>query len=120
VPHRRLAGRLILLVEDEPVIAVDVEKALREAGARVVTAGYLKSGLYTTVHPDLSAAVVDLHLGDGSGTMICRELQRLGVPFVIHTGYPHILTAGEWPGTAVISKPAPTEQIVSTLAGMLD
>jgi hypothetical protein len=33
-----------------------VEKALREAGARVVAAGYLESGLYTTVHPDLSAA----------------------------------------------------------------
>ena len=33
-----------------------MEKALREAGARVVAAGYLESGLYTTVHPDLSAA----------------------------------------------------------------
>jgi ActR/RegA family two-component response regulator len=102
------------------LFAPDVEKALREAGARVVTAGYLESGLYPTVHPDLSAAVVDLHLGDGSGAIVCWELQRLGVPFVIHTSYPHMLTAGEWPGTAVISKPAPTEQIVGTLAGMLD
>lgn len=120
MPHRRLAGRLILLVEDEPLIALDVEKALRGAGARVVTAGYLESGLYTTVHPNLAAAVVDLHLGDGSGTTICRELQRFGVPFVIHTGYPHMLTAAEWPGVAIISKPAPAEEIVSALAGMLN
>jgi ActR/RegA family two-component response regulator len=84
VPHRRLAGRLILLVEDEPVIALDVEKALREAGARVVTAGNLESGLYPTVHPDLSAAAVDLRLGDGSGAIVCRELQRLGVPCHSH------------------------------------
>jgi hypothetical protein len=31
-----------------------------------------------------------------------------------------MLTAGEWPGATVISKPAASEQIVNTLAGMLD
>jgi DNA-binding response OmpR family regulator len=70
VPKKRLDGRVILVVEDEPLVALDVVKALRAAGARVLCAGYLESGLCTTEHPELSAAVIDLHLGDGSGTVV--------------------------------------------------
>jgi ActR/RegA family two-component response regulator len=119
VPSRRLAGQLILLVEDEPLVALDVEKALRAAGARVISAGYVESGLYTTEHPDLSGAVVDLHLGDGNGTAICRRLRHLHVPFVVHTAYPPAVIAGEWPDVPIISKPAPTEQIITALASLL-
>lgn len=56
----RLDGRVILIVEDEPLVALDVIKALRDAGARVLSAGYVEFGLYTTENPDLSAAVIDL------------------------------------------------------------
>jgi DNA-binding response OmpR family regulator len=120
VPTRRLAGRLILVVEDEPLVALEVEKSLRAAGARVVSAGYVETGLYTTDHPDLSAAVVDLGLGDGNGTEVCRRLRHLQVPFVLYTGYPTMLIASEWADVPVISKPAHPEQIVTTLVSLLD
>ena len=116
---RPLAGRLVLLVEDEPLIALEVDKALRSAGARVVSAGHLESGLYTAEHPDLSAAVIDLHLGDGSGIAVCRRLRHVGVPFVIYTGYPRLLVASEWPDVPVVSKPALPDDIVSLLVGLL-
>jgi ActR/RegA family two-component response regulator len=87
MPGRQLAGRPILLVEDEPLVAIDVER--RAAGARVICAGFVESGLFTTEHPDLSGAVIDLHLGrDGNGAAVCRRLRQLGAPFVVHTGYP--------------------------------
>jgi CheY-like chemotaxis protein len=120
VSGRPLAGRLIPIVEDEPLIALEIDKALRAAGARVVSAGHLESGLFTTEHPDLSAAVVDLHLGDGSGTSVCRRLRHLGVPFIVHTGYPRMLVEKEWPEVQVISKPALPGQIVTAIARMLD
>jgi ActR/RegA family two-component response regulator len=119
LPNAHLAGRLILLVEDEPLVALDVEKALRAAGARVVSAGYVESGLYTTKHPDLSAAVVDLGLGDGNGMEVCRRLRDLGIPFVIHTGFPTMLIASEWPDVPVISKPADVKQIVDSLTRLI-
>ena len=118
-PNRPLAGRLVLLVEDEPVIALEVDHALRTAGARVVSASHVETGLYTTEHPNLSAAVIDLHLGDGNGAVVCRRLRHLGIPFVVHTGYPRMLVESEWPDVPVISKPAPPGQIVATLAGLL-
>ena len=117
---RRLAGRLILIVEDEPLVALEIDRSLRAEGARVVSAGYLESGLYSTEHPDLSAAVVDLHLGDGSGTALCRRLRRLGVPFLVHTGYPAMLIAPEWADVPVICKPAPPGEIVAALVDLLN
>jgi CheY-like chemotaxis protein len=121
VPSRRLAGRLILLVEDEPLVALDVETALRGAGANVLSAGYVESGLYTTEHPDVSAAVVDLRLGrTGDGTTICRRLRQLGVPFVVYTGYPAVLVTSEWPDVPVISKPADAKQIVDSLVRLIE
>jgi CheY-like chemotaxis protein len=111
----RLSGRLILIVEDEPLIALDIIIELRAAGARVLSAGYLESGLFITEHPDLSAAVIDLHLGDGSGTAICRRLRQLRIPFVVHTGYPAMLLAEECRDVPVISKPARPGQIISEL-----
>jgi DNA-binding response OmpR family regulator len=106
-------------VEDEPLVALDIAKALRGAGARVLSAGYADSGLSTTGHPDLSAAVVDLHLGDGSGSAICKRLQERKLPFVIYTGYPRMLTGSACTGAPIITKPARPDEIVSVLAGLL-
>jgi ActR/RegA family two-component response regulator len=119
VALKRLDGKVILVVENEPLVALDVVKALRAAGARVLCAGYLESGLCTTEHPKLSATVIDLHLGDGSGTVICSRLRERGIPFVIHTGYPPMLVAREWLDVPAISKPAQTDQIISALIGAL-
>lgn len=107
------------MVEDEPLVALEVGKALRDAGATVVSAGYVEAGLYTTEHPDLSAAVIDLHLGDGSGTAVCRRLRQLHV-LVMHTGYPRMLIEQQWPDVPVISKPATPDQIVTAIARLLE
>jgi DNA-binding response OmpR family regulator len=119
VSKNRLAGRVVLVVEDEPLVALEVTAALRAAGARVLTAGYLETGLFTTDNPEVSAAVIDLQLSDGNGTAICRRLHHLGVPFVIHTGFPQMLISGEWLDAPVISKPTRPEQIISALIGLL-
>ena len=113
----RLAGRFVLIVEDE--LSLGVTAALRAAGARVLTAGYLEAGLFITEHPELAAAVIDLHLSDGNSTSICRRLQHLGVPFVVHTGYPSMLPCAEWPDVPVISKPARPGQVIAALVYLL-
>ena len=117
--NRCLTGQVVLLVEDEPLIALEVEHALRTAGAKVIAAGGVEFGLSTTDHPGLSAAVIDLGLSDGNGTTVCRRLRDLGIPFVVHTGYPPLLFASEWPDVPIISKPAHVEQIVTELASLL-
>jgi DNA-binding response OmpR family regulator len=108
-----------LLVEDEVLIALDIGRALRAAGARVVSAGYVESGLYATEHPYLSAAVIDLHVGGEDGTAVCRRLRQLGVPFVVYSGYPAAEIAEEWPDVPIIPKPTRTPEIVVALVRLL-
>jgi CheY-like chemotaxis protein len=115
-----LAGRLVLVVEDEFLIALDLQEALRSAGARVVSAGYVEAGLYMSDHPALSAAVVDLRLGKGDGLTICQRLQRLGIPFVVHTAYSAEDVRQRCPNAPIIRKPARPELIIAALMSVLD
>ena len=53
-----LTRRNILVVENEPLIALDIADCLRAAGASVRTAHSLAAGLRLAAHRDLSAAVL--------------------------------------------------------------
>jgi DNA-binding response OmpR family regulator len=112
-----LSGRSVLVVEDEPLIALDIADGLRTAGASVYCAHNLRDGLRLAMHPDLAAAVVDFGLSDGEGTALCEKLHERGVPFVLHSGYKHVSEACR-SGT-VVPKPAAPQQLVQTIERLL-
>ena len=112
-----LKGHSILVVEDEPMIVLDIVQGLQSAGARVLTAHSLEDGLQLATQSELSAAVLDFGLSDGEGTAPCQCLKQRGVPFIIHTGYtppPDACGSG-----IVITKPASAEQLVAAIQGLL-
>jgi DNA-binding response OmpR family regulator len=112
-----LAGRTILLVEDEPLIALDICDCLQGAGASVLSAHTLSAGLRLASHPEVSVAVVDFRLGDGDGTAICDRLKDRGVPFVLYSGYDTI--AKDCGAGIVLPKPATPEQLIGSVVRAL-
>ena len=58
----RLSGRTILLVEDEPIIALDIMQTLEDEGAVVVTANSLSGATILVEQDGLSAAIMDFGL----------------------------------------------------------
>src|SRR5262245_7139261 len=76
-----LDGATILIVEDEPLIRLDLQQILEKAGARVLSASGAESARCLVVSPDLSGAVLDWIDAD-----ICRCLTEHGVPFVFYSG----------------------------------
>ena len=50
---RPLVGRSILIVEDEPLIALDIRRSFEAAGARVVVMRTLQTALAAVEDPDL-------------------------------------------------------------------
>jgi len=82
-----LAGRSILVVEDETLILIDVTEELQQAGAMVTSVRTLQSALDAVRQSNFDAAVLDYRLPDGKSTQICEELQLRNIPFVIHSGY---------------------------------
>jgi CheY-like chemotaxis protein len=119
MPLDLFSRKLVLVAEDEPLLALDLENHLRKAGARVITAGNLDAALSMAGHPDLSGAIVDLRLGNECAFSVCQRLAQREVPFVIHTGYPADAVQREWPWVPIIEKPASLDQIADTLSRSL-
>jgi DNA-binding response OmpR family regulator len=111
-----LAGRSILLVEDEPLVCLDTMKRLEAAGAKVFAASHLDKALGLADHPDISAGVLDFDLGNADSTLICWRLFDRRIPFLFHTG--RVYSAfRQWPTAPVILKPA-TRGLIATVAGL--
>ena len=76
-----LASRSVLIVEDEPLIVLDIAAAFENAGAVVLTALSLSDAFRLVEEDGLSAAVVDFGLGDGNGDVLCGRLVERGILF---------------------------------------
>ena len=115
-----LAGRSILIVEDEPLIALEVHAAFRAAGASIISAADSKEALRMIGLPDLSAAVVDINLGDGDDcSAVCKRLSERGIPFVFYTGEARADILRKWPDAPILTKLADMQRIVEVVARVL-
>jgi PAS domain S-box-containing protein len=83
-----LAGRRVLVVEDEALISLQLASAVAELGGRVVgPAATVAEALRLVAQGELDAAVLDLNLGGERSDPVARALREAGVPFVLSTGY---------------------------------
>ena len=98
-----LDGCSILVVEDEPMVAMGIELELVQCGADVTIATTVQEASQL-VDEQFSLAVVDHGLTDGTGSEIYALLRELGVPFIIHTG--HDIPIDDRCGGTLVSKPA--------------
>jgi DNA-binding response OmpR family regulator len=114
---RILIGRSILIVEDEPLIAMDIVQAFERAGARVLSASTLRQALLFVENDGLSAAVLDHGLGDGDSSRLCERLKERDIPFVLHSGYSHLEDACR--DAPFVAKPANPRVLVTTVKGLL-
>lgn len=116
---------LLLVVEDEPLVADIVEVALEEAGFAVVVVGsgeaavdWLKSA--TT----FAGLITDIRLGAGaSGWDVARTVreQKPGLPVVYMSGD----SEAQWtsqgvPGSVLVPKPFAASQIVTAISGLIN
>jgi CheY-like chemotaxis protein len=112
-----LQGRLILVAEDQPLVALDIADSLTKAGASVLSAATLQEGLRLAEHPQLSAAIVDIRLGEHDSVALCIRLTQRRIPFVVYSGYAEV--PAECQAGVVVSKPAENDTLVGALAQML-
>jgi DNA-binding response OmpR family regulator len=100
-----LAKQSLLVVEDEPLISMEVEDHLRAAGAKVLAAHHLAHALRLAEHFELTAAVLDYNLGRETSTPICHRLIERHIPFMFYSGERHAAFR-QWPNAPVLIKPA--------------
>jgi hypothetical protein len=101
------------VIEDEPLIALDLRNELEAAGARVICA---HSPQAIDQHQLSAAVVVDFRLGADGAEAAVASLGNRKVPFMFYTG---IATDALSATAPVVNKPARSSLVVETLTQML-
>jgi CheY-like chemotaxis protein len=83
-----LEGLRILLVEDEPIIAMTAEDMLDALGCQVVaSAGTLEEALAAGAAGGFDVAMLDINLNGVASLPVADALKAAGTPFIFTTGY---------------------------------
>src|SRR5215472_2122827 len=112
-----LQGERLLVVEDEPLIAMDLQATFEREGARVVLAHTMPEALRYAGSAALSAGVLDFRVGSNDAP-VCEVLTRRDVPFIFFTGLSGVLPE-RWAETPIVPKPAAPETIIGALKFVL-
>jgi DNA-binding response OmpR family regulator len=110
-----------LLLEDEPLIAMDLEMMLRAEGFDVTTVmSCVEANAWLDRHcPDV--VIVDIELRDGACTEVVARLVDANIPFVVHTGaHPSFRVALPFARGAWVGKPAAPGDLIEALRAALD
>lgn len=113
---------VVLVLEDEPLIAMDLQFAFEDHGVEVhvATSCGEARALLETLEPD--GAVLDVNLGNGvTCEAVAATLRERGIPFILHTG--DLNRQGETIGkldAIVVPKPTPAEQVAQRMLNYME
>jgi CheY-like chemotaxis protein len=106
---RDTAAADVLIIEDEPIIALDIEELVRGCGHRVVGVAASESEAVTLAErhrPGLILADINLGAGGDGTSAVARIVRNHQVPVIFVTAYPErLLTGAAVEPAFVITKP---------------
>ena len=113
----------VLIIEDEPIIAMDIESIVRDLGHEVTGVAVTRDEARELAHADKPGLVLaDIQLADGSsGIDAVRDiLGEFAVPVIFITAFPERLLTGERPEpTFLITKPFQRSTVKAAIAQAL-
>ncbi|MGT2482176.1 response regulator (plasmid) [Methylobacterium oryzae CBMB20] len=118
-----LTGRRILLVEDEYLIAMEMERWLQDAGAEVV--GPVPSveqalDVIEEVNGALDAAVLDINLSHGELVYpVADRLKELGVPYLFATGDVRVVSDQTYREQPRLEKPVLDRELLGAMVKLI-
>ncbi len=117
-----LASR-VLIIEDEPIIALDLENLITELGHDVVaTAATHDQAIELALKNRPGLILADINLGEGGSGLdaVTKILDSFDIPVIFVTAYPEKLLTGERPEpTYLIAKPFLPEAVQATVGQAL-
>lgn len=109
----------LLLVEDDPIIALDFEDTILGLGVRTVrTAGSVAKALQMIADRAPDFALLDVGLGREKSFAIAERLDALKIPFAFVTGYAaEVKVPAAFSDRPRLPKPCSTEALEAVLRG---
>ena len=116
-----LAGRSVLIVEDEAPIALNLAAAVQRAGGRVVgpaaTVGQAHAAM---ADQRIDGALLDIRLRNETSFPLADVLGVLAVPFVFVSGLSSALMPYPHRERPLFDKPYETDEVIAALARLID
>jgi len=120
--ERELVSK-VLIIEDEPIIALDLENLVTELGHEVVaTAATSEQAVEIALAKKPGLVLADINLGEGGSGIdaVSEILTSFDIPVIFITAYPEKLLTGERPEpTYLIAKPFLPETVQATVGQAL-
>jgi CheY-like chemotaxis protein len=115
-----LRGRRVMIVEDEMLVAMELESLLFEQGCSVVgPAPSVERALALLAEGLPDAAILDVNLDGHTAIPVAAALSAQGVPFLLATGYSQSLQP-ELEDVPRVDKPVDHDHLVRLLAHLLE
>lgn len=112
----------ILIVEDDPFIAMDLEDTFVEAGFKVIgPVADVQNGLSLIEKHRPDIATLDYNLGRENSVPIANALEDMGVPYVFLSGQmSRVIETHNVPEQSIIGKPYVPSKLLKIISYMID
>jgi PAS domain S-box-containing protein len=113
-------GRRILIIEDEPLLAMELETNLSALGCKTLRSAATLDAASTFIeNSECDAALVDVKLAGLQVDELAIALRKKHIPFAFVTGYGREALPSGFQDAIILSKPFAKEQLLGTLARLL-
>lgn len=116
--HKPISTR-ILIVDDEPIIALNLEDVLVDAGFNAVVAYKIEKALAVIESDGCDAAIIDANLAGVNSGPIATALAGRGLPFIVLSGYSSEQIQSEFPGAIFMQKPCGPARLIEAVTSMV-
>lgn len=113
----------ILVVEDEALVALDLECTLEDMGWQVagLMGGVRQALNWLDAQPSApQAALLDVNLGGEMVFPVAEALEARRIPFAFATGYADVVARSGFADTPTLSKPVDHDRLREVLEALLD
>lgn len=114
------AGARVLIVEDQPLLALDLQNLLEAYGYEVAAwASDLPEAERIIAQGQIDVALVDFLLNEQPADALAKQLAAKNIPFAFCTGSDEKDIASRYPSVPILSKPYMAEDVILQVQSLL-
>ncbi|RYF41144.1 MAG: response regulator [Cytophagaceae bacterium] len=119
-PLLPLAGKKVLVVEDEVIIAMMIQYALQDEGADVIGPAFTVQQALDLLEQNIpDVATLDLNLAGEMATKVVSALDKLNIPILLASAYGEHAIVPLPAALGVVRKPYSTESFIAAVIAVL-
>ena len=113
--EKPLSEKKMFILEDEPLIAIDLEQTLYDAGAHGVDLCFSTSDFLIDRLVGVDAAIIDLNIMGKSSIPIIQQVREMNIPVVVISGNPNDISGMVSDDIPYFVKPFNGKHLVASL-----